>query len=232
MAKILVVDDEPTLRNVLQYNLTKEAHQVRTAGDGEEAIDQAREYEPDLILLDVMLPKLDGFEVCKAIRRESNVPILMLTAKNSEIDKVVGLEIGADDYITKPFSMRELVARVKAMIRRSEMLKGELITGEADKTRLAVRGLTMDLLQHKVMLDGRTINMKPKEFELLAFLSRHPDQVFSRDQLLDQVWGYEFGGDTRTVDVHIRWLREKIEEMPSKPTYLETVRGVGYRLVG
>ncbi len=232
MAKILVVDDEPTLRNVLQYNLTKEAHQVRTAGDGEEAIDQAREYEPDLILLDVMLPKLDGFEVCKAIRRESNVPILMLTAKNSEIDKVVGLEIGADDYITKPFSMRELVARVKAMIRRSEMLKGELITGEADKTRLAVRGLTMDLLQHKVMLDGRTINMKPKEFELLAFLSRHPDQVFSRDQLLDQVWGYEFGGDTRTVDVHIRWLREKIEETPSKPTYLETVRGVGYRLVG
>ena len=232
MAKILVVDDEPTLRNVLQYNLTKEAHQVRTAGDGEEAIDQAREYEPDLILLDVMLPKLDGFEVCKAIRRESNVPILMLTAKDSEIDKVVGLEIGADDYITKPFSMRELVARVKAMIRRSEMLKGELITGEADKTRLAVRGLTMDLLQHKVMLDGRTINMKPKEFELLAFLSRHPDQVFSRDQLLDQVWGYEFGGDTRTVDVHIRWLREKIEETPSKPTYLETVRGVGYRLVG
>ena len=232
MAKILVVDDEPTLRNVLQYNLTKEAHQVRTAGDGEEAIDQAREYEPDLILLDVMLPKLDGFEVCKAIRRESNVPILMLTAKDSEIDKVVGLEIGADDYITKPFSMRELVARVKAMIRRSEMLKGELITGEADKTRLAVRGLTMDLLQHKVMLDGRTISMKPKEFELLAFLSRHPDQVFSRDQLLDQVWGYEFGGDTRTVDVHIRWLREKIEETPSKPTYLETVRGVGYRLVG
>jgi DNA-binding response OmpR family regulator len=232
MAKILVVDDEPTLRNVLHYNLTKEAHQVRTAGDGEEAIDQAREYEPDLILLDVMLPKLDGFEVCKAIRRESNVPILMLTAKNSEIDKVVGLEIGADDYITKPFSMRELVARVKAMIRRSEMLKGELITGEADKTRLAVRGLTMDLLQHKVMLDGRTINMKPKEFELLAFLLRHPDQVFSRDQLLDQVWGYEFGGDTRTVDVHIRWLREKIEEEPSKPTYLETVRGVGYRLVG
>ncbi len=232
MAKILVVDDEPTLRNVLHYNLTKEAHQVRTAGDGEEAIDQAREYEPDLILLDVMLPKLDGFEVCKAIRRESNVPILMLTAKNSEIDKVVGLEIGADDYITKPFSMRELVARVKAMIRRSEMLKGELITGEADKTRLAVRGLTMDLLQHKVMLDGRTINMKPKEFELLAFLLRHPDQVFSRDQLLDQVWGYEIGGDTRTVDVHIRWLREKIEEEPSKPTYLETVRGVGYRLVG
>ena len=232
MAKILVVDDEPTLRNVLQYNLTKEAHQVRTAGDGEEAIDQAREYEPDLILLDVMLPKLDGFEVCKAIRRESNVPILMLTAKNSEIDKVVGLEIGADDYITKPFSMRELVARVKAMIRRSEMLKGELITSEADKTRLAVRGLTMDLLQHKVMFDGRTINMKPKEFELLAFLLRHPDQVFSRDQLLDQVWGYEFGGDTRTVDVHIRWLREKIEEKPSKPTYLETVRGVGYRLVG
>ena len=232
MAKILVVDDEPTLRNVLQYNLTKEAHQVRTAGDGEEAIDQAREYEPDLILLDVMLPKLDGFEVCKAIRRESNVPILMLTAKDSEIDKVVGLEIGADDYITKPFSMRELVARVKAMIRRSEMLKGELNAERAEKTRLAVRGLAMDLLQHRVTLDGRAINMRPKEFELLAFLLRHPDQVFSRDQLLDQVWGYEFGGDTRTVDVHIRWLREKIEEEPSKPTYLETVRGVGYRLVG
>ena len=232
MAKILVVDDEPTLRNVLQYNLTKEAHHVRTAGDGEEAIDQAREYEPDLILLDVMLPKLDGFEVCKAIRRESNVPILMLTAKDSEIDKVVGLEIGADDYITKPFSMRELVARVKAMIRRSEMLKGELNAGRAEKTRLAVRGLTMDLLQHRVTLGDKTINMKPKEFELLAFLLRHPGQVFSRDQLLDQVWGYEFGGDTRTVDVHIRWLREKIEEKPSKPTYLETVRGVGYRLVG
>ena len=232
MAKILVVDDEPTLRNVLQYNLTKETHQVRTAGDGEEAIDQAREYEPDLILLDVMLPKLDGFEVCKAIRRESNVPILMLTAKDSEIDKVVGLEIGADDYITKPFSMRELVARVKAMIRRSEMLKGELNFDREERTRLAVRGLTMDLLQHRVRLDGRTINMRPKEFELLAFLLRHPGQVFSRDQLLDQVWGYEFGGDTRTVDVHIRWLREKIEEKPSKPTYLETVRGVGYRLVG
>ena len=132
----LVVDDEPTLRNVLQYNLTKEAHHVRTAGDGEEAIDQAREYEPDLILLDVMLPKLDGFEVCKAIRRESNVPILMLTAKDSEIDKVVGLEIGADDYITKPFSMRELVARVKAMIRRSEMLKGELNAGRAEKDEI------------------------------------------------------------------------------------------------
>ena len=232
MAKILVVDDEPTLRNVLQYNLTKEAHHVRTAGDGEEAIDQAREYEPDLILLDVMLPKLDGFEVCKAIRRESNVPILMLTAKDSEIDKVVGLEIGADDYITKPFSMRELVARVKAMIRRAEMLKGEMNAGQAEKTRLSVRGLTMDLLQHRVMLDGRAINMRPKEFELLGFLLRHPGQVFSRDQLLDQVWGYEFGGDTRTVDVHIRWLREKIEEQPSQPTYLETVRGVGYRLVG
>ncbi len=232
MAKILVVDDEPTLRNVLHYNLTKEAHQVRTAGDGEEAIDQAREYEPDLILLDVMLPKLDGFEVCKALRRESNVPILMLTAKDSEIDKVVGLEIGADDYITKPFSMRELVARVKAMIRRSEMLKGEMNAGQAAKTRLAVGGIAMDLLQHRVMLNGSPINMKPKEFELLAFLLRHPGQVFSRDQLLDQVWGYEFGGDTRTVDVHIRWLREKIEEKPSKPTYLETVRGVGYRLVG
>ena len=232
MAKILVVDDEPTLRNVLHYNLTKESHQVRTAGDGEEAIDQAREYKPDLILLDVMLPKLDGFEVCKALRRESNVPILMLTAKDSEIDKVVGLEIGADDYITKPFSMRELVARVKAMIRRSEMLKGEMNAGQAEKTRLAVGGIAMDLLQHRVMLNGSTINMKPKEFELLAFLLRHPGQVFSRDQLLDQVWGYEFGGDTRTVDVHIRWLREKIEEEPSKPTYLETVRGVGYRLVG
>ncbi len=232
MAKILVVDDEPTLRDVLRYNLTKEGYDVATAPDGEEAVDKAREYRPDLVVLDVMLPKLDGFEVCRLIRRDSSVPILMLTAKDSEIDKVVGLEIGADDYMTKPFSVRELLARVKAMIRRSQLLKGELEAGRAASARLMVRDLELDMGQRRVTLRGQPINMKPKGFDLLAFLMQSPGQVFSRDQLLERVWGYEFAGDTRTVDVHIRWLREKIEDDPSKPSYLETVRGVGYRLAG
>ena len=231
MPRILVVDDEPTLVETIRYNLRREGHEVITATDGVQAIESARRDRPDLVILDLMLPKLDGFEVCRAIRRDQTVPILMLTAKDDEVDKVVGLELGADDYMTKPFSMRELLARVRAMLRRVQMLRDEAVDRqEAPSYRSG--DLEVDVRQHRVFLSGREISLKPKEFDLLAFLVRNPSQAFTRETLLQRVWGYDYVGDTRTVDVHVRGLREKVELDPSEPTRLETVRGVGYRFAG
>ena len=231
--KVLLVEDDRTLLDVLKYNLTKEGHDVITACDGVEALNVARDKKPDLIVLDVMLPKLDGFEVCRILRRETTTPILMLTAKASETDKVVGLELGADDYMTKPFSMREFLARIKAMLRRSEMMK--MVESSAKETTpsiIKVGGLEIDFARHKVSQSGTTIDLSPKEFDLLAFLLKNREQVFSRDQLLEKVWGYDYAGDTRTVDVHIRWLRQKIEVDPANPRHLLTVRGIGYKFEG
>ena len=228
VAKILVVDDEPTLVQTISYNLRREGHEVLTAGDGVVAIETARRESPDLIVLDLMLPRLDGLEVCRAVRRDSAIPILMLTARADEVDKVVGLEIGADDYMTKPFSMRELMARVKAMLRRAQFVPAKTAPTEVVRSG----DLEIDFRQRRATRAGQVLTMKPKEFELLLFLAQNPGSVFSRDQLLDRVWGYERMVDTRTVDVHVRWLREKIEVTPSAPTRIETVRGVGYRFAG
>jgi two-component system OmpR family response regulator len=230
MARVLVVDDEATLVDTIRYNLRREGYDVQVAGDGNEALRLARVSSPDLVVLDLMLPGLDGLEVCRELRRESTVPILMLTAKDDEVDKIVGLEVGADDYMTKPFSMRELLARIRAMLRRSRMAQQ---TTDADAAQAVRSGdLEADPLQRRVVLGERSLQLKPKEFDLLVYLMQQRGRVLTRDQLLEKVWGYTFGGDTRTVDVHIRWLREKIEEDPGAPRRLETVRGVGYRFVG
>ncbi len=229
-SKILVVEDDSTLLSVLNYNLTKEGYQIVTAADGAQALEIARQAKPDLVILDLMIPKIDGLEVCRILRKEMTVPILMLTARAEEIDKVVGLELGADDYMTKPFSMRELLARVRAMLRRTEMLKQE-----SGKEELALSGILrsakieVDLPRHTVLNGGQPVELGPKEFDLLAHLMRHKSQVFSRDALLEKVWGYDYAGDTRTVDVHVRWLRQKIESDPDHPEHLLTVRGVGYK---
>jgi len=221
---VLVVDDEPTLVAALKYNLEREGYRVLTAADGGAALDVARSRRPDLLVLDLMLPVMDGLEVCRALRREMSVPILMLTAKGEEIDKVVGLEIGADDYVTKPFGMRELLARVRALLRRVEPT--------AETEVLATGDLEIDLKRREARRDGRPLELKPKELELLLYFVRNRGRAFTREQLLRDVWGYDFLGDSRTVDVHIRWLRQKIEAAPAKPVRLITVRGVGYRFEG
>ena len=223
---ILVVDDEPTQREMLAEALEAEGFTIVTAADGRTALLKFRETRPDLVLLDLMLPEMSGIEVCRIIRAESGVPILMLTAKNSELDKVVGLELGADDYVTKPFSLRELIARVRAQFRRTEQ---QAASGGLPNL-VDVGSVQVDLAGHRLLRDGVTVPLKPKAFELLAFLVRNPGQVFTRDQLLEHVWGYDFAGETRTVDVHVHWLRAQIEEDPQKPRFLETIRGVGYVL--
>jgi DNA-binding response OmpR family regulator len=219
---ILVVDDEPTLRETLAEALDADGFRVVTAADGREALARFREHRPDLVVLDLMLPELSGIEVCRIIRQESGIPILMLTAKSSELDKVVGLELGADDYVTKPFSLRELVARIRALLRRTEQSVPE---GPAT---VSLGDLIVDLAGHRLLRDGTQVPVKPKVFELLAFLLRHPGQVLSREQLLEQVWGYDYAGETRTVDVHVHWLRSAIEPDPAAPSLIQTVRGVGY----
>jgi len=219
---ILVVDDEPTLRETLAEALDADGFRVVTAADGREALLRFREHRPDLIVLDLMLPELSGVEVCRIVRQESGVPILMLTAKSSEIDKVLGLELGADDYVTKPFSLRELSARIRALLRRIEQPS---VDGPAT---VALGDLTVDLAGHRLLRDGVPVPVKPKVFELLSFLLQHPGQVFSREQLLEHVWGYDYAGETRTVDVHVHWLRTAIEPEPATPSYIQTVRGVGY----
>ena len=226
---ILIVEDDKPLLDVLKYQLGKEGYNVVTALDGSQGLEVARSSRPDVILLDIMLPKMDGFEVCRVLRKEMTVPILMLTAKDSEIDKIVGLEIGADDYLTKPFSMRELVARIRAMLRRSEMVETKP-TGQGRPIK--VGDIEIDTARRRVSVSGSTLKLTAKEFDLLLFLAENKGIVFSREQLLDRVWGYDYPGDTRTVDVHVRWLREKIETDPGKPRYLITVRGVGYKLEG
>jgi len=220
---ILVVDDEPTIREALVDALEADGFRVVAAADGREALARFRGERPDLVLLDLMLPELSGIEVCRIIRAESAVPIVMLTAKDSEVDKVVGLELGADDYVTKPFSVRELSARIRALFRRSERVAVDEPPGVVDLGRVQV-----DLAGHRLLREGEALPVKPKAFELLSFLLRHPGQVFTRDQLLEHVWGYDYAGETRTVDVHVHWLRSHIEDQPGAPQFLHTVRGVGY----
>jgi DNA-binding response OmpR family regulator len=222
---LLVVEDEPTLRETLAEALAAEGFRIVTAADGRQALLRFRAEHPDLVLLDLMLPELSGIEVCRIIRAESSVPIVMLTAKDSELDKVLGLELGADDYVTKPFSLRELTARVRALFRREER-----VAGEAEPRLVDVGPVQVDLAGHRILRDGQAVPVKPKAFDLLAFLVRHQGQVFTRDQLLQDVWGYDYAGETRTVDVHVHWLRSVLEEDPSDPRHLQTVRGTGYVL--
>lgn len=236
--KILVVEDEISLQETLAYNLKRQGYQVETAGDGAVALDMARQSHPDLILLDIMLPGMDGFEVCRILRQEMNTPVLMLTARDDEIDRVVGLEVGADDYLTKPFSMRELLARVKAMLRRVRLVREEVSAGISAAPvaplpqSMVFDNLVLDLTRREVRLNDEPVALKPKEFDLLLFLAQHRGQLLSRELILEQVWGWNFIGDSRTVDVHIRWLREKFEQDPGNPTRIVTVRGAGYRFEG
>jgi DNA-binding response OmpR family regulator len=235
--KILVVDDEISLQETVAYNLKKQGYEVQTTGDGTEALDLAREMNPDLIILDVMLPGLDGFEICRILRKEMTTPVLMLTARDDEIDRVVGLEVGADDYMAKPFSMRELIARVKAMLRRVRLIREEVNTGEGADGKpkqeiMEFGNLKIDMTRREITVDDEVVAFKPKEYELLTFLAQHQGQVLSREFILERVWGWDFIGDSRTVDVHVRWLREKIEPDPANPRRIITVRGAGYRFEG
>ena len=228
--KVLVVEDEENIVEALRYNLEREGYAVLTAMDGEKGLELARGSNPDLIILDVMLPRLDGFEVCRILRRDVNTPILMLTAKGEEVDRIVRLELGADDYVTKPFSMRELLARVRAMLRRSRMTSETLFsTGVESYT---AGDLEVDLSSHTARLGSVTLDLKPREFDLLTLLVSNRGRAITRDQILERLWGYDYIGDTRTVDVHVRWLREKIEAEPGSPKRIITIRGVGYRFEG
>ena len=231
--KILVVEDEPTLLETLIYNLKREGYLVEGVSNGHIALKTAREQTPDLIVLDIMLPGIDGLEITRILRQEMTIPILMLTARDSEIDRVLGLEIGADDYLTKPFSMRELMARVKALLRRVR-IDQEKAASEPGRVieKLEFDNLIINLTRLEVTLEGKVLQLKPKEYELLLYLARHRGQVMSRDNILERVWGWDFGGGSRTVDVHVRWLREKIEKDPANPVRIMTVRGVGYRFEG
>lgn len=224
--KILVVEDDPNILEALKYYLTKEGYDTLTSIDGAQAMAVARAGKPDLIILDIMLPEMSGFEVCRILRKEMDVPIIMLTARDDEIDKVTGLDLGADDYMTKPFSIRELMARVRALLRRTETKP------VIPETAAKFGDLEIDTSHHMITRAGVTLNLSPKEFDLLVFLTANKSLVFSRDRLLEKVWGYEYSGDTRTVDVHIRWLREKIENNSEEPKRLVTVRGVGYKFEG
>ncbi|WP_074950549.1 response regulator [Alicyclobacillus macrosporangiidus] len=226
VATILVVEDEEPIANILKYALEREGYQVHTAFDGVEAVRLARRLNPHLVLLDVMLPEKDGFEVCREIRSFSTAPVIMLTARNAEVDKVLGLELGADDYVTKPFSTRELLARIKANLRRTAL--EEVAQPDGARGSLQVRDVIIDLDTYTVSKRGRIIPLTHREFELFSFLASHPGVVFTREQLLRQVWGSAYGGDERTVDVTIRRLREKLEDDPSNPVYVLTRRGVGY----
>ena len=224
---VLVVEDEENLLAALRYNLEHDGHSVLTASDGAKGLETARAASPDLIILDVMLPGLDGLEICRILRRESDAPILMLTAKGEEIDRVVGLELGADDYVAKPFSMRELMARVRALMRRPR----SRTAGPRGET-LQAGPLMLDTEAHSARLGGDELHLKPREFDLLALFMRNPGRAFTRDQILERLWGHDYIGDVRTVDVHVRWLREKIEAEPSAPARIITIRGVGYRFEG
>ena len=225
--RILVVDDEPDLLELVRLSLAEAGFSVETAETGREAIDKLQRAAPDLVVLDLMLPDMSGTEVCRWLRGRpegADLLVLMLTAKGEEVDRVVGFELGADDYVTKPFSLRELSARVRAQFRRVD----RAAESEAPPAAVEVGPVVVDLAGHRLLRDGVTLPVKPKAFELLAFLLRHPGQVFTRDQLLERVWGYDYAGETRTVDVHIHWLRSQIEEDPRDPAFIHTVRGVGY----
>jgi DNA-binding response OmpR family regulator len=232
---ILVVEDELSLQETLVYNLKKEGYAVESVGDGRAALESARRMKPDLIVLDIMLPEMDGFEVARILRKEMTTAILMLTARDDEIDRVVGLEVGADDYLTKPFSMRELMARVKAQLRRARLLReemGQKLDSNPKHESLKFDDLVINLTRREVTLNDQVIQLKPKEYELLLFLAEHRGHMLSREFVLERVWGWDFIGDSRTVDVHVRWLRQKIEKDSSNPTRIVTVRGGGYRFEG
>jgi len=237
---VLVVEDEAVLLETLAYNLTRQGYAVSQATTGPQALQVARDEQPDLVVLDIMLPGFDGFEVCRILRQETSVPILMLTARDDVVDKVVGLEVGADDYMTKPFSMREFLARVKALMRRERLIREEF-EAEADEgatqparqqQQLVFDDLVIDLARREVRLQGDPIRLKPKEYDLLLFLARNRGIALSRDLILERVWGWEHHGGSRTVDVHVRWLRAKIEPDPAEARRIVTVRGIGYRFEG
>jgi DNA-binding response OmpR family regulator len=221
---ILIVEDDETLQQTLAYNLEKEGYRIVLANDGSTGLEMARSQEPDLVILDVMLPELDGLSVCRILRREMDVPIIMLTARSSEVDKIIGLDSGADDYVIKPFSLGELLARVRAALRRKPK--------PSPPQQLESGNLKLDLIGRRAYKGDRELSLSNKEFDLLAELMRNKDMVLSRDLLLTKVWGYDYYGESRTVDVHIRWLREKIEETPSKPKRITTIRSIGYRFEG
>ncbi len=222
--KILIIEDEKSISDIIKFNLDKEGFDTETSYDGESGLKKAREWKPDLILLDIMLPIMDGFQVCKKVRETSNVPILMLTAKEEEVDKVLGLELGADDYITKPFGMRELVARIKANMRRIDPISNQQIEPQIQ----TFGNLEIDLNRYEIRKGGVALELTLREFELLKYLAERENKVFSREQLLEEVWGYEYYGDIRTVDVTVRRLREKLEDDSSDPKYIMTKRGIGY----
>ena len=226
--RLLVVEDDTSLGEVIKYNFLSEGYEVKLEKNGKEGLDSALSWKADVIILDLMLPAINGIEICRTIRKEGIfTPVIMLTAKDTEVDRVVGLEVGADDYVTKPFSTRELIARVGANIRRTEMIK---IARENSSDEIIITGnLIIDKPSRKVTLNNQDISLRPREYDLLLHMASNPSRVFTRDQLLQQVWGYEYAGDTRTIDVHIRWLRRKIEKSPSNPIILQTIRGVGYR---
>lgn len=233
MNKVLIVDDDKNLLEVLKYNLVNDGYAVVTADDGIRALELARREKPDLIILDIMMPRLDGLEVCRVLRKEMAVPIMMLTAKTQEIDKVVGLEIGADDYMTKPFSIRELMSRLRAMLRRSQwtQLPPPFPASEAPAV-LKSDNIEVDVVGHRALHRGVPLKLSPKEFDILSFLMRHRGQVFNREHLVEKIWGYNYEGTARTVDVHIRSLRRKVEDSPEKPQHLLTVHGFGYKFEG
>jgi len=232
--KILIIEDDITLQEILVYNLSRQGYDVKAAENGEEGLDLVRRFSPDLLILDVMLPVLDGLEICRILRGEMTIPILMLTAKDAEIDRVVGLEMGADDYLTKPFSMRELIARVKALLRRVklDLEKKETNQLEEKKKEIKLNDLSVNIVRREVFINETQVQLKPKEYDLLLFIVKNKGQVLSRELILDRVWGWDFSGGSRTVDVHMRWLREKIERDPAHPQKIVTVHGVGYRFDG
>ena len=239
--KILVVEDGVTLLEMLEYNLARQGYEVLKVSDGRSALTLARQELPNLMILDVMLPGMDGFEVCRQLRKDYGFPIMMLTARTEEVDKVLGLEMGADDYLTKPFSMRELLARVKALLRSVELIQEALNSQAEEKPKPEIKkaeliltfgNLEIDQSRRELRLEGKPVHVKPKEFDLLLFLARHPGIALSRDLILERVWGWAYDGNSRTVDVHVRWLREKIEEDPSQSRRIQTVRGIGYRFDG
>ena len=223
MYKILIVDDEENIVDLIEYNLKNAGFKTICATNGEDGLKLAMDENPDLIILDVMMPSMDGFEVVKALRKETKVPVLMLTARTDEFDRVLGLELGADDYLTKPFSMRELIARVKAILRRTENEQKE------ERNQIKVGPIFMDIDSHKIFVNEEEIQLTAKEYELLRLFVTNKGRVFTREELLDKLWGYDYYGDTRTIDVHVRHLREKLETDSKKPEYIKTVRGVGYK---
>ena len=230
MSVVLLVEDDPATRDAITYNLERDGYRVLTAADGVEGLDLARERRPDLLLLDIMLPRLSGLDLCRRLRAEQSAPILLLTARGTEADIVTGLDLGADDYITKPFSMRELRARVASALRRGRRPDAGPAEGEAPARQgtLTVGGVSLDLDRRTARSDGRGVTLRPREFDLLAYLMRNRGRVLSREQIVAGVWGDAYRGGTRTVDVHIRWLREKLEEDPARPRLIRTTRGVGY----